>query len=66
MAYVNWPDKELRPVADSVSFGTDKIGSDIQRNRKKSVPDAYIWTRSLKYIYHALNGFRRGERTNIE
>ena len=30
MTYVNWPDKELRPVADSVSFGTDNIGSDIQ------------------------------------
>ena len=39
MTYVNWPDKELRLVADSVSFGTDNIGSDIQQNRKKSVPN---------------------------
>ena len=39
MTFVNWPDKDLRPVADSVSFGTDKIGSDLQRNRKKSVPN---------------------------
>ena len=39
MTYVNWPHKELRPVADSVSFGTDIIGSDIQQNRKKSVPN---------------------------
>ena len=39
MTFVNWPDKELRPVADSVSFGTDNIGSDIQQNRKKSVPN---------------------------
>ena len=45
MTFVNWPDKDLRPVADS----------DIQRIRKKSVPnwsasvrpDADIWTRSL-------------------
>ena len=55
MTFVNWPDKDLRPIADSVSFGTNKIGSDLQRNRKKSVPnrsasvwpDADIWTRSL-------------------
>ena len=39
MTFVNWPDKELRPVADSVSFGTDNIGSDLQRNWKKSVPN---------------------------
>ena len=39
MTYVNWPDKELRLVADSVSFGTDNIGSDIQRNWKKLVPN---------------------------
>ena len=29
MTFVNWPDKDLRPVADS----------DIQQNRKKSVPN---------------------------
>ena len=39
MTFVNWRDKDLRPVADSVSFGTDNIGSDLQRNRKKSVPN---------------------------
>ena len=39
MTFVNWPDKELRPVADSISFGTDNIGSNIQWNRKKSVPN---------------------------
>ena len=33
MTCVNWLDKELRPVADSVSFGTDNIGSDIQRSQ---------------------------------
>ena len=59
MTFVNWPDKDLRPVADSVSFGADKIGSDLQRNRKKSVPnwsasvwpDADIWTRSLNKLW---------------
>ena len=39
MTFVNWPDKDLRPVADSLSFGADKIGSDLQRNWKKSVPN---------------------------
>ena len=39
MTYVNWPDKELRLVADSVSFGTDYIGSNIQQNQKKLVPN---------------------------
>ena len=33
MTFVNWPDKELRPVADSISFSTNNIGSDIQWNR---------------------------------
>ena len=67
MTFVNWPDKDLRPVADSVSFGADKIGSDLQRNRKKSVPnwsasvwpDADIWTRSLTvstFFSKTLNG----------
>ena len=58
MTFVIWPDKDLRPVADSLSFGADKIGSDLQRNRKKSVPnwsasvwpDADIWTRSLRKL----------------
>ena len=30
-----WPDKELRPVANSISFGNDNIGSNLQWNRKK-------------------------------
>ena len=55
MTFVNQPDKELRSITDSVSFSTDNIGSNVQRNRKKSVPnwsasvwpDADIWTRSL-------------------
>ena len=29
MIFVNWPDKELKPVANSVSFGTDDIASDL-------------------------------------
>ena len=53
MTFVN---KELTPVANSISFGTNNIGSDLQRNQKKSVPnwstsvwpDANIWTRSLR------------------
>ena len=44
MTFVNWPDKELRPVADSVSFGTDNIRSDLQRNRKNRCPiDRHRW-----------------------
>ena len=35
MTFVYWPDKELRPVADSISFSTDNIRYDIQWNRKK-------------------------------
>ena len=31
MTFVNWPDKELRPVADSVSFGTDNTGAPNDR-----------------------------------
>ena len=44
MTFVNWPDKELRPVAGSVSFGTNNIGPDLQRNRKRSVPN---WSASV-------------------
>ena len=55
MTSVNWPDKEFWPVADSVSFGPDNIGTDWKQNRKKLAPDwsasawpdADIWTRSL-------------------
>ena len=72
MTFVNWPDKDLRPVDDSVSFGTDKIASDLQLNRKKSVPtwsasvwpDADIWTRSLISI-EFVNNKTKNEKQSL-
>ena len=73
MTFVNWPDKDLRPVADSVSFGADKIGSDLQRNRKKSVPnwsasvwpDADIWTRSLTEKHFTIHLVIAGKPSSV-
>ena len=39
---VNWPDKELRSVADSISFSADNIGSDIQRKLLQKVDTQLI------------------------
>ena len=39
MTYVNWPNKESRLVANSVSLGTDNIWSNIQWNCKILVPN---------------------------
>ena len=39
MTYVNFRDEEVCPVADSVSIGTDFIGSDCKRDQKKWAPD---------------------------
>ena len=76
MTYVNWPDKELRPVADSISFGTDNVGSNIQWNWKKSVPiwsvlvwpDADIWTCSLsqQWLWSKIKPWGTGNENELE
>ena len=35
MTSVNWSDEDVCPIADSVSIGTDFIGTNCKRNQKK-------------------------------
>lgn len=65
----------MSPVADSVSFDTDKIGPNIQLNQKKLVPDwsesvlwpdTDVWTRSLNWSWLSLNTSKNFDTNTVD